>query len=114
MGGMNHLQDGNGRSNAHAKGGITVPALNSGSSSFKFGLYRVQASSAHASGTESLPIATLLSDSISTPNPQDTIAEIADQLAKAGRPAHRLRRCTCLWRWRSCALQSSAFPDCPT
>lgn len=79
---MNEQQGGHGRSNAVAQGGTAVLALNSGSSSFKFGLYRVQAPSCAASGTE-----TLLSDSTDAAGAQDTIAGIADQLAKAGLPA---------------------------
>lgn len=59
------------------KGDIVVLALNSGSSSFKFGLYRVQASTAHASGIEPL-----LSDSIATPTPQEAIAGIASRIAE--------------------------------
>ena len=63
---------------------MTVLALNSGSSSFKFGLYRVQESRAQASGND-----TLLSDSISTSNPEETVAGIASLLAKYKLPAPR-------------------------
>ena len=59
------------------KGDIVVLALNSGSSSFKFGLYRVRAPTAHASGIEPL-----LSDSIAMPTPQEAIAGIASRIAE--------------------------------
>ena len=78
---MNDLQDAYDMSNAVAKGGTVVLALNSGSSSFKFGLYQVQAPSSSASGIESL-----LSDSIDATRAQDAIAGIPDELAKAGLP----------------------------
>jgi acetate kinase len=54
----------------------TVLALNSGSSSLKFGLYRVTSAS-----TE-----TLLSQTIAAPEPQAAIAKMADALAHAGMP----------------------------
>lgn len=78
---MNDLQAAHDAGNAVAKGGRVVLALNSGSSSFKFGLYRVQAPSASASGIESL-----LSDSTDASHAQDAIAGIPDQFAKAGLP----------------------------
>lgn len=57
---------------------MTVLALNSGSSSFKFGLYQVLPPSPHASGLKPL-----LSDSIAASNPQEAIAGIASRIAKS-------------------------------
>ena len=78
---MNEVQAAHDLGKAVATGVRVVLALNSGSSSFKFGLYRVQAASSNASGIE-----TLLSDSIDATRAQDAIAGIPDQLAKAGLP----------------------------
>ncbi len=56
---------------------INVLALNSGSSSLKFGLYRVQ-----ASNTE-----TLFAQTLASADPQDAITRIASVLAQANMPA---------------------------
>ena len=56
---------------------MNILALNSGSSSLKFGLYRVQ-----ASRTE-----TLLAQTIATADPQDAITRVASLLARSGMPA---------------------------
>ncbi len=64
---------------------MIVLALNSGSSSFKFGLYRVEPSRAEA----------LLSDTIPAPNAQEAIGDVVKLLAKSNLPGpvaigHRL------------------------
>ena len=56
---------------------IHVLALNSGSSSLKFGVYRVE-----ASRTE-----TLLAETVSTADPQDAITRVASVLAQSNMPA---------------------------
>ena len=56
---------------------MNILALNSGSSSLKFGLYRVQ-----ASATE-----TLLAQTVATTDPQDTITRVAGLLARSGMAA---------------------------
>ena len=53
-----------------------ILALNSGSSSFKFGLYRVDASGAKA----------LLADSVAAADPGQTMARVAEVLAQRGLP----------------------------
>lgn len=56
---------------------MNILALNSGSSSLKFGLYRVQASRSE----------TLLAQTITTADPQDAITRVASLLARSGMPA---------------------------
>ena len=62
-----------------------VLALNSGSSSFKFGLYRVQATSACPVTVETLMSDSI--DSIDAGNAHATIADISERITQAGLPA---------------------------